>query len=76
MCFSCSESQLGEEDHGKVISLLLKIHLEQKQEDLGSSDESPILYLKGKINFFWIKLKDFTQPDLTIDKYAVVCLME
>ena len=68
--FSCSESQLGEEDNEwKGDFSTFKDSFEQKQ-DLGSSDESPILYLKGEDKPFSGSVEKNSSTRLTIDKYA------
>ena len=68
--FSCSESQLGEEDNEwKGDFSTFDDSFEQKQ-DLGSSDESPILYLKGEDKPFSGSVEKNSSTRLTIDKYA------
>lgn len=73
ICFvwiSCSESQLGEEDNSwKGDFSTFEDSFEQKQ-DLGSSDESPILYLKGEDKPFSGSVEKNSSTRLTIDKYA------
>ena len=69
VCFSCSESQLGEEDHEwKGDFSTFEDSFEQKQ-DLGSSDESPILYLKGRDYPFSGSVEKNSTTRFTIDKY-------
>ena len=72
LCFvwlSCSESQLEEEDtEWKGDFVTFEDSFEQKQ-DLGSSDESPILYLKGNDNPFSGSVEKNSTTRLTIDKY-------
>ena len=72
LCFlwlSCSESQLDEEDNEwKGDFVTFEDSFEQKQ-DLGSSDESPVLYLKGKDNPFSGSVEMNSTTRMTIDKY-------
>ena len=71
-CFgwlSCSESQLEEEDTEWKGDFVTFENAFEKKQDLGSSDESPVLYLKGRDYPFSGSVEKNSTTRFTIDKY-------